>query len=94
MAKRLIISRKAYFDIERITEFNNTRNQSDTYSKKFVKNLFKVFKVLIRQPTLGIRTNIDVLLLLIWDDYYIFYSIEENDLIIRTIYHQSEEVEY
>lgn len=39
MVKRLIVTRNAYLHIDRIIEFNNLRNQSTTYSKKFVRAL-------------------------------------------------------
>ena len=41
MARRLIISRLAYLNIDRIVEFNNNRNKSDTYSKKLIRELYR-----------------------------------------------------
>jgi len=46
MVKRLIVSREAYLHIDRIIEFNDRRNQSDTYSRKFVKALFRQLELL------------------------------------------------
>jgi hypothetical protein len=36
MAKRVIYTNKAFDDIDRIIEFNNLRNKSKTYSRKFL----------------------------------------------------------
>lgn len=92
MAERLIISREAYLHIDRIIEFNDLRNQSTVYSKKFVKKLFKEFNLLTKFPNMGAPTNKDNILLLVWDDYYIYYSISENGIEIKSIYHQKENV--
>lgn len=36
MAKKIVYTEKSYADIDRIIEFNNLRNQSKTYSQKFL----------------------------------------------------------
>ncbi|WP_370632949.1 hypothetical protein [Mucilaginibacter sp. UR6-11] len=76
----------------RIIEFNNTRNQSDTYSKKFFIKLTQRLKLLMKQPLSGIKTNSDEDLLLIWDNYYIFYIYDGSIIEISSIYHQKENV--
>ena len=43
MAKRIVFSRKAYADIDRIVEFNNLRNHSDRYSN-ILKSLLRTYK--------------------------------------------------
>ncbi len=35
MAKRIVFSKKAFIDIDRIIEFNNRKNLTNTYSRKF-----------------------------------------------------------
>ena len=92
MAKRIVFSKKAYADIDRIVEFNNLRNRSNTYSKKFVKNLNKQLKLLIKNPSIGIVTDEPGQLLFIWDDYYVFYIDYEVDIEISSIYHQKENI--
>jgi plasmid stabilization system protein ParE len=92
MAERLIISRKAYLDIDRIIEFNNHRNKSDVYSKRFVKGLFSAFKLLSTQPLIGIPTNQSTVFVLIWTDYYIFYTYNRTGIIVNAIYHHKEDV--
>lgn len=92
MVKRLIVSRDAYLHIDRIVEFNNLRNQSDTYSRKFLKALFKELELLKKFPFMGIETNRKNTFLLVWDDYYIYYTVIENTIEIKSIYHQKENV--
>lgn len=94
MAKRIVFSKKAYADIDRIVEFNNRRNQSDTYSKKFIKNLHSSLITLSKHPSLGIRTNMTDQLLFIWDTFYIFYINTETAIEITSIYHQKEDVSF
>lgn len=92
MAKRIVFSRKAYADIDRIVEFNNVRNQSDTYSRKFVKRLHKQLHILGLHPLIGIATDAPGQLLFIWDDYYVFYINADDAIQITSIYHQKEDV--
>jgi plasmid stabilization system protein ParE len=93
MAKRLTVSRTAYLHIDRIIEFNTVRNQSDSYSRKFVKALFKEFKLLKKFPLMGIKTSKENVFLLIWWDYYIYYTLSEDVIEIQEIRHQKENVQ-
>jgi hypothetical protein len=75
MVKKIVFSKRA--QIARITDFNNFRNQSDTYSQKLFLRLTKRLKLLLKHPLSGVETHTKGRLLLIWDDYYIFYRINE-----------------
>lgn len=90
MAKRLIVSRGAYTDIDRIIEFNNTRNQSDRYSTKFLKALFKEFDKLQIHPLMGMQTNKAQNMVLIWNSYNIYYQVSDSFIEIKAIYHHKE----
>jgi plasmid stabilization system protein ParE len=92
MVKRLIVSRNAYRHIDRILEFNNLRNHSTTYSRKFLKALFKELNLLKKFPVMGISTHKENIFLLIWDDYYIYYTNTETTIEIQAIHHQKEDV--
>jgi plasmid stabilization system protein ParE len=93
MAKRIVFSRKAFLDIDRIVEFNNRRNKSDTYSRKFLVKLQKRLKLLQKFPLSGVTTDEEDVLLLVWDQYYVFYSCDDDVTIeIKSIYHQKEDV--
>ncbi|MFD2872431.1 type II toxin-antitoxin system RelE/ParE family toxin [Mucilaginibacter ximonensis] len=97
MAQRIVFSKKAEIDLERIIEFNNRRNQSDTYSKKLFSRLNRRLKLLLKQPFSGIRTDFDQdylgdPFLLVWDAYYIFYTYNGIILEVARIYHQKENI--
>ncbi len=92
MAKRLIVSRAAYLHIDRIIEFNDIRNQSSNYSRKFVRSLFKQLERLKLFPYMGIETGRGGTYLLTWNTYYIYYVITETAVEIKAIYHQKENI--
>ena len=73
MAGRVILSAKAYADIDRIVEFNNNRNKSDIYSKKFIKSLYQQLKILENHKTVGIKIVEENIYVFIWIS--IIYSI-------------------
>jgi hypothetical protein len=85
MAQRIIFSKKAEIDLERIIEFNNRRNQSDAYSKKLFVRLTQRLSLLLKQPFSGIKTDLDKRLVLIWDNYYIFYTYNGSILEVTSI---------
>lgn len=92
MAKRLIVSRRALHHIDRIVDFNNHKNYSNRYSRKFVKGIYKIFNLLSKHPFLGRNTDEEDVYVLIWDKFYIFYIIIDEDLIINSIFHQAENI--
>ena len=92
MAERVIYTDRAYADIDRIIEFNDLRNKSNTYSLKFLLNLRTRLLKLSKHPFSGVGTNEVDVLLLIWDNYYIFYSPNETFIEIVAIYHQKENI--
>jgi plasmid stabilization system protein ParE len=92
MAKRVVYTDKALADIDRIVEFNNLRNRSDAYSKKFVPELRKRLIELSKHPLSGIKTNDPGTFLLIWNSYYIFYEDYDGSIEITGIYHQKENI--
>jgi len=91
MAKRLIVSRKAYFNIDEIIEFSKLRNKSDTYSTKFVKLIFKEFKLLLKHPFMGKPTSKNTYVL-IWNSYCIYYLIDDNEVTILSVNHQKQNI--
>jgi len=92
MVKKITFSKKASADIDRIVEFNNVRNRSDRYSQKFISNLNNRLQQLCKQPLSGMSTDIPGILILVWEEYYIFYKPNEDYLEISSIYHQKENI--
>jgi plasmid stabilization system protein ParE len=94
MVERLVISREAFKDIDRIIDFNNFRNQSTAYSSKTVKKLYLRFQKIIETPTIGLKTSTPNLYVLIWDNFYIYYKYlgSKKPISIINIFHQKENV--
>lgn len=94
MAERLIISRNAFKDIDRIIDFNNFRNQSTVYSSKIVKKLRIRFKKITKNPSIGLKTSKPNVHLLIWDSFYIYYAYQsaQKTISVINIFHQKENV--
>jgi plasmid stabilization system protein ParE len=87
MAKRKIIwSYRARIKLNAILEFYNDRNQSKTYSFKFFRKINKEIKLLLIQPDLGIKTQIESIRGLIVEDYILFYENSIDSIIIHTIW--------
>ena len=92
MAKRIVYTDRAFADIDRIIEFNNLRNKSNIYSNRFVLRLRKRLIQLSEHPLSGLTTNTSDAMLLIWDKYYIFYSVTDTSIEIVSIYHQKQNI--
>jgi len=72
--------------------FNNFRNKSNAYSRKFLSSLKKRLALLTTQPLTGIVTDEDGILVLVWDNYYIFYIVNETNIKITSVHHQKENI--
>lgn len=87
MAKRKIIwSHRSKIKLYEILEFYAERNKSKTYSQKLYRRFSKEIQLLIKQPDLGIKTDLDNLRGLIVGDYLIFYEITIETIIIHTLW--------
>jgi plasmid stabilization system protein ParE len=87
MVKRKIIwSHKSKIKLYRILEFYAERNKSKTYSQKLYRRFSKEIQYLVKQPDLGIKTDLDNIRGLIVEDYMIFYEITIDAIIIHTLW--------
>ena len=87
MAKRKIIwSHKARIKLTQILEFYNERNKSKIYSTKLHKEIQKSIKLILKQPSLGIKTNLKSIRALIIGYYIIFYESTKDKLIIHALW--------
>jgi len=73
--RKIIWSHRARIKLFEILEFYSERNKSKTYSAKLYHRLNKELKILIRQPEIGLHTEIEPVRGLIIDDYILFYEI-------------------
>ena len=70
MVKRKIVwSHKARIKLFEILDYYTKRNKSTTYSKKLYKKLKKETSLLLKQPELGTKTDIESVRGLIVEDY-------------------------
>ncbi len=87
MAKQKIIwSGKAKKKLIKILEFYAERNKSKFYSAKLYQRFNKELKILLKQPDIGIKTEIESVRGLIVDDYILFYECNSEFIIIHTIW--------
>jgi len=87
MGKRKIIwSNKANRKLFEILEFYAQRNKSKTYSIKLYQRFKKELSILIKQPEIGIKTEIESVHGLIVDDYILFYEFDSEKIIIHTLW--------
>jgi len=87
MAKRKIIwSHRARIKLYEILEYYAQRNKSKVYSAKIYNKLNFEIKLLINQPNLGIKTEIEQVRGLIVGNYIIFYEDTIDNIIVHTLW--------
>jgi len=79
-------SHRAEIKLFKILEFYSERNKSRSYSKKLYQRLIKELKILLTQPDIGLKTEIESVRGLIIDDYILFYEFDKEVIIILTIW--------
>ena len=87
MAKqRIIWSSGAKLDLFKILYFYNERNGSKAYSIKLNGKFRKAVKLIEKYPTLGTRTDISNIRVLVEGNYAIFYQIKTEIIEILSIW--------
>jgi len=87
MVKRKIVwSHRANIKLFAILEFYAERNKSSTYSKKLYKKFTKELSLLIKQPEIGIKTELDSVRGLIVDDFILFYEVSSELILVHTLW--------
>ena len=87
MAKRKIIwSHRAEIKLFKILEYYAERNKSRIYSAKLYQRLNKELKILLKQPDVGLNTEIESVRGLIVDDYILFYEYDNEKIIVHSIW--------
>ena len=87
MVKRKIIwSQRAQIRLFKILDFYAERNKSRSYSKKLYQKLNNELKILLKQPDIGLNTEIESVSGLIVDDYILFYSYDHEIITIHSIW--------
>ena len=87
MAKRKIIwSHRARIKLLMIFEFYTERNKSKTYSKKLYAKFNKELSLLLNQPEIGIKTELEAVRGLIVDEFILFYEVTAEMIIVHTLW--------
>ncbi len=67
-------------------EFYSQRNKSNTYSIKLYKKFKKELSLLVKQPELGINTEIESVRGLIVDGFILFYEFDNEKITVHTLW--------
>jgi len=87
MAKRKIIwSHRAEIKLFKILEYYAERNKSKTYSAKLYQRFNNELKTLLKQPDVGLNTEITPVRGLIVDDYILFYEFNNEKIIVHSVW--------
>ena len=87
MAKRKVVwSHRARIRLLMIIEFYTERNKSKTYSKKLYTNFNKELSLLLKQPDIGVKTELEAVRGLIVDEFILFYEVKTKMIIVHTLW--------
>ena len=67
-------------------EFYAQRNKSKTYSIKLYQRFKKELSILVKQPEISIKTEIESVRGLIVDDFILFYEFDRERIILHTLW--------
>lgn len=87
MAKRKIVwSHTARIKLLMILEFYSERNKSKAYPKKLYTKFNKELSLLLKQPEIGIKTELETVRGLIVDEFILFYEVTSEMIIVHTLW--------
>lgn len=87
MAKgKIIWSKTAEIKLYKILEYYAEKNKSKAYSNKLFQKINKELYLLLKQPNMGIKSEIESVRGLIIDYYIVFYESINHNIIIHTIW--------
>ncbi len=87
MGKRKIIwSNKAKLRLFEIMEYFAQRNKSKSYSVKLYQRFQKELSLLVKQPEIGIKTEIESVRGLIVEDYILFYEFDNERIFVHSLW--------
>jgi plasmid stabilization system protein ParE len=87
MAKgKIIWSKTAEIKLYKILEYYSERNRSKVYSTRLFQKINKELLLLLKQPDMGIKSELEYVRGLIIDYYIVFYESRDNNIIIHTLW--------
>jgi len=69
-----------------ILEFYTERNKSKTYSKKLYTKFNTELSLLLTQPEIGIKTELDSVRGLIVEEFILFYEVTNEMIIVHALW--------
>ena len=87
MGKRKIVwSHKAEIKLFQILEFYAKRNHSKTYSLALNSTIKKQLSKIQKHPEIGIKSEIETVRGLVFENFILFYEIEFDQIIVHSIW--------
>jgi len=83
---KIVWSHKAETKLFQILDFYTERNQSKSYSIKLNSRIRKQLSIIQRHPGIGVRTEIETIRGLVFDNFILFYEIDTDIIIIHSIW--------
>ncbi|MCX6219464.1 MAG: type II toxin-antitoxin system RelE/ParE family toxin [Bacteroidia bacterium] len=77
---------EARLDLLDILDFYYQRNGNASYSRKLNSKINKSIQLIIKNPTIGLQTDIDTVKALVNGDYQIIYEIIKTTILIVMIW--------
>ncbi|MEI6059507.1 MAG: type II toxin-antitoxin system RelE/ParE family toxin [Bacteroidota bacterium] len=84
--RKIVWSHRARIKLLMILEFYTERNKSKTYSKKLYTKFNKELSLPLKQPEIGIKTELDSVRGLIVEEFILFYEVTDEMIIIHTLW--------
>jgi len=73
---------EARLDLLDVLDFYNQRNGNARYSRKLYLKINKSINLITRNPSLGLRTNIESVRALVNGDYHVIYEIYDRSILV------------
>lgn len=87
MGKRKINwTHRAKIKLFQILEFYAERNKSKVYSLKLNKEIKRQISLIQKQPEIGMKSEIESIRGLVFENFIVFYEIKPNQIVVHTIW--------
>lgn len=87
MAKKIVWTHRAKFDLFQILDYWTHRNQSSVFSLKLNNMIVQQLELVLKFPDIGRKTDIENVFVKVIQQYLVFYEFIDNDLFVLHIRH-------
>ena len=94
MTLKIKWTQEAKNQFKEILDYWETRNDSTIYSRKLIKLFDKAVKRLASYPEMGRKTDNHRIRLKIIRDYFLYYSLDESEIVILGIFDMRRDPDY